>query len=88
MPSHKSAEKRLRTSKKKRGLNRKAKSELKRVALKLRKAVSSKNQEEAKEALREAVSRLDKAAAKGIIHKNTAARKKSRLSRKLAGHSA
>lgn len=31
---------------------------------------------------------LDKAAAKGVIHKNTAARKKARLSRKLAGTAA
>ena len=35
------------------------------------------------EDLREAVKKIDKAAAKGIMHKNTAARKKSRLSKQL-----
>jgi small subunit ribosomal protein S20 len=40
--------------------------------------------EEAAEALRVAVKRLDKAAAKGIIHKNQAANRKSRLMKRLA----
>jgi small subunit ribosomal protein S20 len=35
------------------------------------------------EATREAIARIDKAAAKGVIHKNTAARKKSRLIKQL-----
>jgi small subunit ribosomal protein S20 len=39
--------------------------------------------EEAREAVQVAVSALDKAAAKGIIHKNNAARRKSRLMRQL-----
>ncbi len=38
------------------------------------------------EATREAIARIDRAAAKGVIHKNTAARKKSRLMKQL--HSA
>ncbi|MCY3618501.1 MAG: 30S ribosomal protein S20 [Acidimicrobiaceae bacterium] len=37
--------------------------------------------ETAEESLRQAVKRIDKAAAKGVIHKNTAARRKSRLIR-------
>jgi small subunit ribosomal protein S20 len=40
--------------------------------------------ENSAEALRLAVKRIDKAAAKGVIHKNAAARKKSRLVRRLA----
>lgn len=44
--------------------------------------------EDAAELLRVAVQRLDKAAAKGIIHKNQAARRKSRLMRRLNGASA
>ena len=39
--------------------------------------------ETSSEDLQEAVKKIDKAVAKGILHKNTAARKKSRLSRKL-----
>ena len=41
--------------------------------------------EAADEALRQAVKRLDKAAAKGVIHKNTAARRKGRLVRDFRG---
>lgn len=37
------------------------------------------------EALRLAIKRIDKAAAKGVIHKNTAARRKSRLVRRISG---
>jgi len=39
--------------------------------------------ETAEESLRQAVKRIDKAAAKGVIHKNTAARRKSRLIREI-----
>ncbi len=38
----------------------------------------------AEEAVQQAISALDKAAEKGVIHKNNAARRKSRLMRKLA----
>lgn len=41
--------------------------------------------EDAEERLREALKRIDKAAAKGVIHKNAAARRKSRLTRRIAG---
>ncbi len=84
MPTHKSAKKRVVTSRKRRGANRKVKTELKRTVLKLKKAISSKEQDKAKSALKEVVSKLDKAAAKKTIHKNAAARKVSSLSRKLA----
>jgi small subunit ribosomal protein S20 len=50
--------------------------------------INAGDQTEALEAVRVAVSKLDKAAAKGIIHKNNAARRKSRLMKKynaLAG---
>lgn len=43
------------------------------------------NADDADEAVRAAVKRIDKAAQKGVIHKNTAARNKSRLVRKLNG---
>ena len=41
--------------------------------------------EDADERLRLALKRIDKAAAKGVIHKNAAARRKSRLTRRVAG---
>ena len=41
--------------------------------------------EDAEERLRLALKRIDKAAAKGVIHKNAAARRKSRLTRRVAG---
>jgi small subunit ribosomal protein S20 len=44
--------------------------------------------EDATEATREAVKRLDKAAAKGVIHKNAAARRKSRLAKRVNAASA
>ena len=47
--------------------------------------VAAENQaENAEEALRTAVKRIDKAATKGVIHKNQAARRKSRLMKRLA----
>ena len=49
----------------------------------LRKAVEEKDREGAAEALTKAVSALDKAASKGVIHKNTASRKISRLTKSV-----
>lgn len=50
---------------------------------KYEKALADKNIQEAQERLVSATSLIDKTAAKGIIHKNKAARKKSRLAQKL-----
>jgi small subunit ribosomal protein S20 len=47
-------------------------------------AIAAENKEEARTATLEAVSRLDKAAQKGTIHKKNAARRKSRLMKHLA----
>ena len=46
-------------------------------------AVAGNESEQATEDVRAAISEIDKAVAKGIVHKNTAARKKSRLMKKL-----
>lgn len=51
---------------------------------KARLAIEDGKQEQAAEATRQAISALDKAAEKGIIHKNNAARRKSRLMKHLA----
>lgn len=58
-------------------------SSLKTAIKKFENSVKAGNLEEAQILYRKAVSLIDKAAAKGTIHKNTAARKKSRLSNKL-----
>lgn len=83
MANHKSAIKRHRQSLKRRERNRTVKSSLKTVAKKLEAAVIKKDPDEASKILQSAIVALDKAAGKGVIHKNTAARKKSRLSKKV-----
>ena len=59
------------------------KSAMKTAIKKYEKALADKNIQEAQERLVSATSLIDKTAAKGIIHKNKAARKKSRLAQKL-----
>ena len=83
MPNTKSAIKRNRVQKRKALRNKLVTSTLKTVCKKATVSLEGKNKEEAKEAIGLASSKLDKAATKGIIHKNKAARKKSRLMKKL-----
>ena len=78
MPQHKSAEKALRVSKKAAIRNRSRRSEL-RTAVKT--VLECKDKETAAVALKKAVSRIDKSVDVGIIHKNNASNKKSRLTR-------
>jgi small subunit ribosomal protein S20 len=68
--------------------NRKNLSQLKTQVKKLRSAISKGDAGEAKKALGETVSEIDKAARKGVIHDNAAARYKSRLTRRINGMSA
>ncbi len=83
MPTTKSAKKRLKTDKKKRTRNIRVKKSLKVLVKNLNQTIELKKEEEVKEALGKAGSALDRAASKGVIHKNTARRKKSRLARKV-----
>jgi len=83
VPNIKSAEKRVIVSAKKRALNMAQKSRLKTIVKSVEKALAD-NDPNVNEYLRAAYKALDKAAAKGLIHKNAAARKKSRLSKKIA----
>ena len=76
MPNTRSAKKRLGQNEKRRLRNRSAKSYLKTITKKIR---DTKEKSEAEELLKEAYKAYDKAASKGIIHKNNAARHKSRL---------
>jgi len=59
------------------------KSSTKTAVRKFERALAAGQIEQAKELLVKAISRLDKAAKKGVIHPNAAARKKSRLTRRL-----
>ena len=76
MPSHRQFDKSLRQEVKSRDRNRSAKSRLHTV---IKKVNTASSQEDAREALRNAVSTIDSIARRGIIKKTTAARKKSRL---------
>jgi small subunit ribosomal protein S20 len=77
---NKSALKAHRQNIKRREANRQMRSRLRTGLKGLRKAVDSDDQEGARAAFGEAQSLVDKMAAKGIIHRNTAARYKARLS--------
>ena len=76
-----SAEKRHRQSEERRLRNKAAKSAVKTSVRKLETLVRGKNPDGAETALREMIKKLDTAAGKGIIKKNAAARKKSRMQR-------
>jgi len=76
MAHHRSAKKRIRQSQKARIYNRKYKRIMK---MAIRSVRESKNYEEAQENLRKAMSVIDKTARRGVIHKNNAANKKSKL---------
>ena len=79
MANIKSAKKRILVSKKKEMRNKSTKSKVKTLVKKVDAAIEAGNKAEAEAALQVAISEISKAASKGIYHKNTAARKISRL---------
>ena len=81
MPNIKSAKKRVITSKKKAENNIVVKSSMKTAIKKSEKAIKANDKALADENLKVAIKRIDKAQAKGLIHKNKAARQKSRLTK-------
>lgn len=83
MANHKSAIKKMRQDEVRRMRNKAYKTRFKNVVKKVETAISEQNQEAAQEAFKEAVPIIDRIAGKGIIHKNKAARKKSRLAKKI-----
>ena len=83
MPNIKSAKKRVLVNKSKAMQNKAAKSALKTDIKKFEAAVAEGNRSEADVAYKVAVKAVDKAAAKGLLHKNNAANKKSSLTLKL-----
>ncbi|TMC22084.1 MAG: 30S ribosomal protein S20 [Chloroflexi bacterium] len=85
MPNNAAAEKRMRQEQKRRTHNRSVKSLVKTQVTKARVAITSASMDQAtaEVAVRAAVSELDRAAKKGVLHKNNAARRKSRLMKQL-----
>ncbi len=78
MPNIKSAIKRVRTNESKNAQNSHVKSAM-RSSVKKADTASTNKDENASDSVKVAIQQVEKAASKGLIHKNTAARKKSRL---------
>ncbi|MBQ3865792.1 MAG: 30S ribosomal protein S20 [Clostridia bacterium] len=84
MPNIKSAKKRVVVSEKKAGVNKAFNTTVKTTLKKFDKALEAGDQAAVAAAHRDAVRKLDTAAAKGYVHKNTAARRKSRMAKKIS----
>jgi len=83
MPKTKSAAKRVRQNEKKRKRNKAVKSKTKNVKKRFFAALEEGDVEAAEESFRDACSQLQKAFAKGVLHKNKVARDQSRMQRRL-----
>ncbi len=84
MANIKSAKKRILTSNKKAEANKAVKTGVKSVIKNVRTAVESGDKAAAQDALKKAEATIDKAATKGVLHKNTAANKVSKLASSVA----
>lgn len=84
MANIKSQIKRNRQNEKRRVRNRVFRGSARTFVAKAREALDSENPENAKAAVTQAISQLDHAAQKGVLHKNNAARRKSRLMKRLS----
>jgi len=83
LANHKSAIKRAKQNELRRVRNRSRRTRMKHVMKSLEEALTSNNPELAASRLRETVSIIDRTACKGVIHKNHAARKVSRLTQRV-----
>lgn len=83
MPNMKNAKKAVLTTAKRKESNNNYKASMKTAIKNVEKAVLNKDKEKANEALKVAIKRIDKAAAKGVAQKNFVARNKSRLTKKV-----
>lgn len=81
MPNHKSAEKRVRQNERRRKINGGNRAKLRTSIKKLRGALTEKNAKESNSLLPLTVSEIDRAVQKGVLHRNAAARYKSRLTK-------
>ena len=84
MPNTKSAAKAMRQSARRRSYNTITKEKVRTTVKSVRKNITAGAKKEAIEALRLAMAALDKAVKKGVMHKNTASRRKSRLAKAIA----
>lgn len=85
MANTRSAIKNIRKNERRRAINKSRRGALRSQIKKLRSLVSAKNTEAAAKELVHTISVIDRSIRKGILHKNTAARTKSRLSRAVKG---
>lgn len=83
MANIKSALKRIRQDEKRRARNRVIRSRTRTFVRNAKQAIAEGNSTEAAKAVQQAISALDKAAQKGVIHRNNAARRKSRLMKRF-----
>jgi small subunit ribosomal protein S20 len=83
MPNTKSAAKAMRQAKRRNANNTRTKEKFKTAVKEVRKSITASAKDEAEKQLAKAMSTLDKAVKKGVIHKNTASRKKSRLAKAI-----
>ena len=83
MPNTKSAHKQVRVSQKRKLRNQSIRSQNKTAVKKAEELIFSGKVKEAEAEVKKAISSLDKAAGKGVLHANNAARRKSRLAKKL-----
>ena len=84
MPNTRSAQKRMRQEEKRRLRNRSVKSEVRTAVTRARNAiVAGPAEPQTEEAIRTAIRELDSAVSKGVLHRNNAARRKSRLMARL-----
>jgi small subunit ribosomal protein S20 len=88
MPHTRSARKRLRQNQERRLRNRAIKKEIKTHIKNLQAAVQSGNADQLQAQFLVTIRKLDKAAAKGVVHRNLAARKKSQLAKLISKHPA
>lgn len=84
MANIKSAKKRIKVNETKAARNKMIKSKVKTMIKKVDAAIAAKDKELAKTCLVDAISEIDKACSKGVFHKNTAARKVSRLTKAVS----
>ena len=83
MPSHRSAEKRVRNTAKRTAINKARRSQLRSAIRAVEEALASGDKKAATAALKAAEPQIMRGVSKGVIHKNTGSRKVSRLSARL-----
>ena len=83
MPSHVSAEKRVRQTAKRTAVNKNRKTQMRSVVRKVEEALASGDKKAAEAAFKAAEPAIMKGVSKGVIHRNTASRKVSRLAKRV-----